>query len=133
MTIKVEVNPIPNSNQNKIYTYNEVKQNSNSQPVKRNLNRTFIVPKENTDEFVTKIQKKENNKLMAVGLGAIAGAPIGVGLCVKLLNKYPKIDYTALGAITAGTMILTSLIPYSIKNIQERNLFKKLDIKEIKE
>lgn len=133
MTIKVEVNPIPNSNQNKIYTYNEVKQNSNSQPVKRNLNRTFIVPKENTDEFVTKIQKKENNKLLAVGLGAIAGAPIGVGLCVKLLKKHPKIEYTALGAITAGTMILTSLIPYSIKNIQERNLFKKLDIKEIKE
>lgn len=124
MTIKVEVNPIPNSNQNKIYTYNEVKQNSNAQPVKRNLNRTFIVPRENTDEFVTKIQKKENNKLLAVGLGAIAGAPIGVGLCVKLLKKHPKIEYTVLGAITAGTMILTSLIPYSIKNIQEKTYLK---------
>lgn len=59
MTIKVEINPIPNSNQNKISTYDEIKQNTNSNQIKKNLNRTFIVPQENTDEFVTKIKKKK--------------------------------------------------------------------------
>lgn len=133
MTIKVEINPIPNSNQNKISTYDEIKQNPNSNQIKKNLNRTFIVPQENTDEFVTKIKKKEKTGLLAIGLGTIAGAPIGVGLSLKLLKKYPKIEYPVLGAITLASMFLTALIPYSIKNIQEKNLFKKLNIQEIKE
>lgn len=128
MTIKVEISPIPNSNKNKVTSYNENRDITNNKP-KRTLNKTYIVPKENTDEFVTKIKKSEKNRLITVGLSALAGAGTALGFGLK--NS--KIDYTVLGIITLTAGVLTGSIPSYIINIKEKNLFKKLNVNEIKE
>lgn len=128
MTIKVEINPIPNSNKNKVTSYNENKDITNNK-LKRTLNKTYIVPKENTDEFVTKIKKSEKNRIITVGLSALAGAGTALGFGLK----NPKIDYTVLGIITLAAGVLTGSIPSYIINIKEKNLFKKLNVNEIKE
>ncbi len=127
MSFKVEITPIPNSNKNRVSSYNET--NTDSKNPKRTLNRTYIVPKENTDEFVSKIKKSEKNKLITVGLSALAGASITLGAGLKYMKN---IDGNFLGLITVVAGVITGLIPYAIENNKEQKLLQKLNVEEIK-
>lgn len=129
MTIRVEVTKIPNSNQNTVSSYDE---NIINGKTKRTLNRKFIVPQENTDEFVNKIKKSEKNKIITTGLSFIAGAGIALGIGLNYLKKNPKLDYTILGIATFAAGIIAAVIPAFISNCREKNLFKNLNIEEIK-
>lgn len=129
MTLKVEIVKIPNSNNNKVSLYNETTLNGKSN---QKISRSFIVPQENTDEFVTKIKKSEKNKLITVGLSALAGIGAALGLGIKYLNKNLQLDYTILGFVIIAAGVLPGSIPSYIINTKEKNLFKKLNVNEIK-
>lgn len=127
MSFKVEITPIPNSNKNQVASYNETKPDLKNP--KRTLNRTFIVPKENTDEFVTQIKKSEKNKLITVGLSVLAGAGITLGAGLKHMKN---IDGNFLGWITVIAGLISGLIPIYIVSNKEQKLFQKLNVEEIK-
>ena len=127
MSFKVEITPIPNSNKNRVSSYNET--NTDSKKPKRTLNRTYIVPQENTDEFVSKIKKSEKNKLITIGLSALSGASITLGAGLKYMKN---IDGNFLGLITVVAGVITGLIPYAIENNKEQKLLQKLNVEEIK-
>ncbi len=129
MTVKVEVTKIPNSNNNTVSSYNE---NTINGETKRTLNRKFIVPQKNTDEFVKKINNSEKNKIITTGLSFLAGVGIALGIGLNYLKKNPKLDYTFLGIATLAAGIIAATIPVCINNQREKNLFKKLNIEEIK-
>lgn len=131
MAIKVEITQIQNSHNNKVTSYNEIKDTTTNKP-KRTLNKTYVVPKENTDEFVTKIKKAERNKLITAGLGFLAGCGIAIGFGLKLSKKH-LIDWNLLGWAGVISGILTGTAASYIFIKQAEKLMQKLNVKETTE